>query len=208
MARIRVQVALPRDTNLPEDVSTNTWHFSTSGLPLDAAAADAIHAGLDAFYQSVDTYLASVLANPVAMKFYDLDDPKPRPPKQERAMVLNYGSAATAEESAICLSFAGAPAAGVPAGRRRGRIFLGPLTTGLTQIVEGRVRVFDAAQAAIALAGDALLQAHGPEDPYKWSVYSVTDDAMIPVTRGWVDNAFDTVRSRGPKPSGRATFPA
>jgi hypothetical protein len=41
---------------------------------------------------------------------------------------------------------------------------------------------------------------------WDWVVYSPTDDAYHEVANGWVDNAWDTQRRRGYKPTSRTTF--
>lgn len=210
MARIRAQVNMPRKSGLPADVITNTWHFSTSALPLDQAAADAIATGLQGIYAAADNFFSPILAVPGAtIKFYDLDDPMPRPPRFTKPLSLSIAAGSgLPEEVAICLSFSGPAVAGVPAARRRGRVFLGPWATSasLTDDVAGRVFINPTVRDALKNAALALNDAHGPEDPYKWSVFSPTDNAMVPVTKGWVDEAYDTVRSRGTASKSRATW--
>lgn len=209
MARIRAQVVLPRKTNLPADVVTNTWHFSTSTLPLDEAAKTAIVGGLTAFYNEIDGFMSSVLSPAASIKLYDLDDPEPRVPRWTSTMALSIPSgSAYPEEAAIVLSYRAALLSGTVAARRRGRVFLGPWATsaGTTDSTAGRVFVNATVRAAILTGAANLLTAHGPEDPYKWSVYSPTTDEMHVVTGGWCDSAFDTVRSRGGAAVDRLTF--
>lgn len=96
-----------------------------------------------------------------------------------------------------------------PASRRRGRIFVGPISTG--GIVENsgtdfEVKPSSQLQSTLEQAADALRLA-AFTGGFEWSVYSPTDDTAYEVVGGFVDNAFDTQRRRGNAATGRAIWP-
>lgn len=87
-----------------------------------------------------------------------------------------------------------------PMQRHTGRVFLGPLNVGCLSEVFGQVRpgsnLMDTANLAIdQLATDAFVNAGGSQ----LSVWSRRDATMRPVEFVSCDNAFDVIRSRGPK---------
>jgi len=126
-------------------------------------------------------------------------------------------------EVAVCLSLEGL-VFGVPeesgsirpAARRRGRLYLGPLFGGATvavpESVTNRPRVSDVFQDAILDAYEVLCayinSTTGPQgnvDSLRSVVYSPTTAQAWPVYNAWVDDAFDTIRSRGEKSVLRTT---
>jgi hypothetical protein len=150
------------------------------------------------------------------MTLYDLADPEPRVPKGEGPFnIVPSGTESLPTEVAACLSFQGLAASGVNQARRRGRVFLGPLNRECTVMVGGRTLLEPGRQTVIADAADALLNSQALAG-VPWAVFSPTAratgaslfDATTIVNNGWVDNAFDTIRSRGTDPSTRVVFSA
>lgn len=89
-----------------------------------------------------------------------------------------------------------------PMQRHTGRIFLGPLNTLCLEAVDGIVRpdeqILDTARLAVdQLDSDVFTQAGGAQ----LAVWSRVDATMRPVEFVSVDNAFDTIRSRGAGPT-------
>jgi hypothetical protein len=203
---IRVRVEIPRDTALPEDVSVNTWHCSAEGATLPLVAAQAFVDDLETFYLAIDEFLGVTNNNPVVIKAYDLDDAEPRLPILVDAWTLVFGTTAIPEECAVALSMAAAMPSGVNRARRRGRVFIGPLGGNSHQIITGRVRVDSSFVTALVGAADGLLEDSELDTDYIWEVYSPTDGVGRPVVDGWVDNAMDTIRSRGPNATARTPF--
>jgi hypothetical protein len=126
------------------------------------------------------------------------------------------------DEVACCLSFAadldGIPESvpGGPAGpegdtrprsRRRGRVFLGPLNAGaVTQGSEQTVRPStDLVSTALAALGTLNEEIDAMLGTFLLGVFSRTDWDVRPITSAWIDNAFDTQRRRGQKPTSRTT---
>lgn len=210
---IRAQVNLPMKTALPEDTVINSWHFLTADA--STLTLDAIGANLSAFYGAISALLASNIAGRV-VKFYDLGEPAPRAPKRtDTVAYVPTGTSAVPEEVAICLSFQGAQVSGQNQARRRGRVFLGPVGSGTITETDERITVSSAARTTIKNAAAALLTSSQGSTVFDWVVYSPTtaagggpaDSWAVPVANGWVDDSFDTIRSRGTKPRTRTVFP-
>lgn len=196
----RCQFEIPYDSGLPEDKVVNVWHCTA---PDPTEAADFI-ANVIGFYQSIDEHFSAVVnasTDACSVKAYNLDDPIPRAPEVEDTFTLADATGGELPlEVAICLSFQGDQISGQPQARRRGRIYLGPLETGVVDL-DGFVAT--AVHQDIATAAGVLLAASGLWD---WVVYSPTEDTSADVTNGWVDNEFDTQRRRGRVATARSTF--
>ena len=215
---IRVQASAESASLLPEDACVNVWHWwCLADDPMDAI--DDIHSGLDTFYatiaplQSVNTSTGDV-----SYKYYDLSDPEPRSVMATRTstgLAVDDGDALPTECS-VCLSFGGAPGSGLNPRRRNGRVYLGPFSTGASSTITGYCIVASPTVSAIVGAASALIAAGGITAA--WAVFSPTSAGPAPwdeatleaattwVTRGFVDNAFDTQRRRGTKATSRTTF--
>lgn len=214
MAFLRVQVSIPTDASIPEDASVNVWHWRTAG----AAATDApdVHSILATFYAAIDAnvYAASI-GGPTVFKYYDLEDPAPRVPVLEDTETFSPDTQSYPSEVAICLSFRGALVSGQPVARRRGRVFLGPVSPTTAQAITGGVQVSASTRTTIATAAGGMI---GSLPLPEWSVFSPTTagpepwtatelgNAFVPVVGGWIDDAYDTQRRRGRAPGTRTTF--
>lgn len=213
MTILRAMVIFPRETNLPADATTNTWHFNTDGSDDEGAAAD-VATRLDSFYnganvfQSVGKYLSrEIVGANVRLKVYKLSDPEPRTPIYDELMPVTEGTAGDAlpSEVAVCLSYHLAPASGLPQARRRGRIFLGPLSSQAQAFISGECYVSSDIITDATTAAARLRNADTAD--LKWSVYSPTNNtALAPIAGGWIDNAFDIQRRRGVSPTSRTTW--
>lgn len=95
-----------------------------------------------------------------------------------------------------------------PRARRRGRQFIGPLRDfAMTSSDTDDPAVTALFQTTLTEASQVLLDAaSGLPDAWQWSVFSRTEWVMRAVVGGWVDNAFDTIRSRGQKATARTTW--
>lgn len=203
MALYRIQVTLRTTSGILNDFPTNTWH-------IDADDLTALDGALDVLESSYDDYLrprypVTINQNGHEMVCYRISDPEPRAPVLTRAW--NFSSGITGNplpsEVAMCLSYQGEKASGVPQSRRRGRIYIGPLNVG-TLHTDGRPAA--AAITSLVDAGENLLQASKAAPNWKWAVYSRVNGSGVSAENGWVDNAFDTQRRRGVEASARTTF--
>lgn len=232
MAIVRAQVALQAASALPEDVTVNTFHFSTSDLA--QATLDAITDQLNQFYTSVPAggtvdlesfFSTEVAQNGHTIKLYDMADATPRVPIEEAT--FNLGLVPNGDplpgEVALCLSFQGAKVSGQPQARRRGRVYIGRLDK--DSAAGGRPTGL--LRTTLALCGDQLATQSDLAATWSWIVLSPAFDGMIEdvdgtmvphptreaygetfavVTNGWVDDAFDTQRRRGLAASARTLF--
>lgn len=208
MSIYRVQVRIPGVSNTSADIITNTWHIDGNGAGLISAMQS-----IKAFYNTTAPGNSAALINYMSSGTitgnwravaYDLADPEPRTPvRDETWTVLVGGGNPAPAECAVAFSYQGARLSGTPQARRRGRLFLGPW--GTAQIA-GNGRVSGLLQASIARCGKELITQSDAATDWSWVVWSPTDAAAVPILNGWVDDAWDTVRSRGPKPSARTLY--
>jgi hypothetical protein len=217
MTTILVQATLPRSNNIPADSVMNTWHFISDGLDRVDDALLACLALAD-FYNAIEAIFGAVMTGDVSYKCYDLEDPQPRSPFQLADSVFTpQGGISLPGECAICLSYNGTPVSGIPAGRRRGRIFLGCLDADVVEATDGETRLTSGVTSLVAdAANDLRLAAVGTD--WNWAVFSPTIAGSPPwstgeiiaaslnVEFGHVDNAVDTIRSRGAAATARTTW--
>jgi hypothetical protein len=136
-------------------------------------------------------------ATQVRVRIYKLPLVKPIAPVSEKTVSAGVVAAATKNrEVALTLSFY----AGVNQKRRRGRLYIPAFWRGIDP---GLLRPTTANMNDI-LNRASLFTGLGGVD-VDWTVYSEVDGVSRPVTNTWVDNEWDTQRSRGLKPTTRVT---
>jgi hypothetical protein len=200
MTTVRAQVIIRRQNDLPIDHVTNTLFFDTDSPFTWVPQADE---GLN------ETQLAKDLRDVfrarsyypdgygVEVKMYDMEDALPRRVKGHAnwQTVTGIGTgAAGPREVAVCLSFRGA----VNSARTRGRIFIGPWKTSVMD-----ERPSEALRNNLLVLSDGIANLGGID--IDWGVRSATFGTQVPVKLAWVDDEWDTIRSRGFKPTGRVT---
>lgn len=194
MALYSAQCVIFPTSNLVADASTNTFSFDAD----DDAATEDIFDALVAFYNDIyGVYPGTVRQTANIIKIYALADPTPRAPVFEGT--FNFATAPSGsplpQEVAACISFQGSHVSGISQARRRGRVFIGPLSTALVG-ADGRMT----GTAVVVLKGGAsgLLEASDAAANWTWGVKSETGFALFTaIVDGWIDNAFDTQRRRG-----------
>lgn len=209
---MRCVVTLNMDSGLPEDAAVNVWHL----LGTTSADPEAITDQFVTFYGALGGILANVVdrtEDACQIQLYDLTDPEPRPPVYTRQFTISGSAAASSDlpaEVAICTSIAQPPVPGFPAGRGRGRAYIGPLNTSVMGAGTGESqRVSSGTQDTIAGMTRALVEAlAGTTGAPQLAIFSRTNNTLYPVLRGWVDNAFDTQRRRGVEATTRVTWAA
>lgn len=218
MSIIRAVARLPYFTSIPEDVVTNTFHFATVATPTTDQIT-AMLTGVSQFYTDVaptDTvgeWMAGVLSRATGacqVELYNLDDPEPRLPIGSTTFTLPaaVGSVTVPLETSLCLSYRAAYTSGEPNARRRGRAYIGPLSS--SAITSGSGSLFPSPNTScmstfLQSAADHLYAVPATES-VNWVVYSASDNVARVVVQAWVDNAFDTQRRRGNSPSARTTI--
>jgi len=212
---IRAMVVLESATGLPRDRCVNVFHFLPGGTTVQPVDFSDIQLMLADFFTHVHTnghsvgeYISPVMsrtANASKVKCYDLGTALPR--------VLHEGTFTlpTAQASSFGLPEEVACTASFYSDRnirrQRGRVYIGPLISNSIQTTTP-VSVHSNLSATLNLAAQRLKaataasQVPGPE----WAVLSRKDLQARSVTAGWVDNAFDTQRRRGPRSTARASW--
>ena len=195
-------------SGLPRDVFVNTLYF-LADADKDVGPSD-INDALQDFWEgtsgqthNISYYISQFCLPNVMTKVYKMSDAKPREPIIfEHEDTTSHATGALPEEVAVCLSFSGASPL---TARRRGRIFIGPLnptamdTEGGTvkSIVKGTLQV-DLSVAAKRLANQTAAG---------WLVHSsMSGGSYAAVETGWIDDALDIQRRRGPEATSRYTW--
>ena len=210
------EVTIPYFTGIPRDVVVNTWHANFVDHPPTDSDFDAACTAINGFYENV--YFDSGFIrfapwmNPAgnSIKAYNLADPIPRPIRFQTTMPLAATTPATSSdlppETAICMSFQAVQIAGVPQARRRGRIFLGGIATGVAAGSDSFFPVVNSTnRVAIAAAAVALKDALNTAG-WLWVIYSRAGASSAEAVNGWVDDAPDTQRRRGRAPVVRTLY--
>lgn len=230
MTIIRCTVRLQRNSGVEANASVNVHHIWTP-TTLDADRANRIRATMTAFYESCAPYLGrhinrgdlvhSIELATVTTGAVGVADDVVTP---IQFMYMFYLTAVPAvgamnlpSECAIVLSHAGSigsvpeegPGNTRPKSRRRGRFYLGPLSTscmanesdlGAATIAQTcREAIGNAFQLMVANMNALILGQAG----VNYGVYSPTSDSFWSTTVGHIDNQFDTMRSRGEVASAR-----
>jgi hypothetical protein len=199
------QVGLLSNTGASADTAVNTFSIQHSGT-LSTTDVDAWQTAIKQFYD--DCKAAGALLGRQQLghtsKFLKATKTKPNYPLFTRTW--NLSSAPTAlelpNEVALCVSYSADAYPLVPRARRRGRIYI----SGWGSAKNTVGRPTDAARDALALAYKTYatsVLAITNIGPGVWS--RSTGDVYL-IDRTWVDNEWDTMRSRGGKSTGRKTY--
>src|SRR3954471_23975966 len=181
---VRAQIGFIYDTQLPRDVMLVTPHYSTNNV---AALGDALVANLKAN--------AQVLTKPFTVNLYDATAPSPGGPMYSGGQAGSTPNSITPREVAICLSYYG----GFKRPTFRGRLYLPAQIVGTPSVKQPSNAQMVAAGSFATTFGKNL-----PSGSY-WVVWSRKKSSAAQVTDWWVDNEWDTVRSRGMKADSRVT---
>lgn len=213
---MEIQVKAPYFTNVPEDVITNVWHWVwDGGSDPTTGQCDSLKDALMGFYEAIFNSTTNaglapwVKATGWSIKMYDLAQPKPRVPYYTATDTFAGSSATTsaiAPEVALCVSYQADYINGVNPQSQRGRIYVGGIGTGVTNgtgsafPVPGTTLINNACAAASTLAAGPIAT------NWHWVIWSRKLGVYWTVTKGWVDNAFDTQRRRGQKATARTLW--
>lgn len=199
-----VQVRLQLASGLPEDVSVNTFAFRQIGGGIPDGNS-AIFATQLWFNLATDGYLGPQVSrepNAHSTKVYRILDPEPRVPVASVPFTtadIQTNNGALPNEISVVTTFYGDAPSGIPAARRRGRIYIGPLADFSVLDPSGYARP---SQTGFI---NGLLDRVGAwlnvmeENDMEFEVWSRTQGAVFPVTRFSCDNEYDIQRRRGSK---------
>lgn len=219
----RAVVTIQRDTALPGDETTNTFHL---GQPGDNKYSAPDQVQLQTFFQdfygavapggtiAIRSILSPVLTTVgMTLTLYDLDDPSvPGAPRVPYAIlpltVAQTSGTALPEEAAVCITLVHKPVSGENPRNRRGRLFIGPLNTTPVLLADGRTRVHPTTRTALGASMKRLAEEVGGMAGINSAIviYSPTTLQAHALEEGWVDDAFDTIRSRGPAATARTPY--
>jgi hypothetical protein len=184
MPHIRAQLAVEQTSNpLARDDIVNVVHYDLDP-PSTQAAWDALADSLCDVWVARGHYPNNV--DQVKCSLYDMDEAEPREPHATRLKPISGVSEPCPREVALCLSFFATR--NLP--RRRGRIYVGPWRAS-----DATLRPAADIRSALTAMATGLHAIGGGGN--RWCVYSPTDDALWPITDAWVDDEWDTMRSRG-----------
>lgn len=222
----KAQVVLTGVSGDPEDVYVNNFHFQEASGTIDVSGAEVIAGALDEFYglpvnpgpTSVSQYISDDVSRIIKPQVKVYDAIVGGSPIWDSELLSFDAALMTSNlptEVAAALSFSASlvnipesvpqPPDGPegdlrPASRRRGRVYLGPLTPGAITDA-GMLDTANFAAVCVAagarLRDDSLLASNGID----WVVFSETEQLARPVTAVWMNNAPDIQRRRGRKPS-------
>ena len=194
MTNVRMLVMRKPADNLPRNRVVNVVHFNvTPDLDPFAPDWDTLAQDTAEVFASTQPTLEGFTGFEV--RAYALSDSLPRPPRGTGDTTqAGTGSAIGPREVALCLSFFHER----NIKRQRGRLYLGPIP-----------KVYCDERPQSSATGYATALAEGLEGVggvnVDWSIWSPTDSAMRKVTNWWVDDEWDTQRSRGLRSTTRAS---
>jgi hypothetical protein len=223
-----VAVTLTPASGLPADKMVNTFCFEYPGA--QAPAQDAlISTAIIAFYNTTAAGAAKEVAKHIndtvsrtasacRLDFYNitghLDGSPHGSPYLTAGWTLSSSEMAGAglpAEVAIVSSFHAAYGSlseevgnTRPKNRRRGRVYIGPLTLQVLgqDATTKRVKVVQSTMTDIQKASQAMMD----DSNTNWCVWSRQDQLTLSVVGGHVDDGFDTQRRRGEKAISRSTY--
>ncbi len=226
MAIVRSLVVLSRKSAIPRDQIVNSWHFGTPPGAVTGTMLANISTELTNFYVTLNPYLSQVISNDLAVhliKHYLVTPGAPGAaddttgsPLQTDSFTLTPAPTKSPfpSEVAVCLSYRG-NLTGIqeesggfrPAARRRGRIYIGPLNESayLMDPVIKEPKVNPGFRTLLTQQANVLhdaLDANG----IAWGIYSRAGASFTDAESVYVDDAFDTIRSRGERATSRTTM--
>lgn len=178
MPLVRMLVSWGRPSDKVADRLTNTLYFSVSGS-VDDPDYQALADDLRDVYASIQFTAGAK----IEVRAYNMDDAKPRPEKAYSTVTRTGTWTQGVRQVAIALSYY----ADRNLPRQRGRIFTGPWPTTSDVVSSSYPPLL--LTFAQGLAGIGGLNVD-------WSVYSPTSNDHKRISRAWVDNSWDIIRSR------------
>lgn len=225
MGNLFVQCELPYYSGLPRDVAVTTWAFWAPGTPA-TELFDFWAPKIESFWNDsasdtpVGLYIAPIVdRGPDACRLTAYEVESPSVPalgnpigEYKFTLALNADDNSLPLEVAVCNSFIGTGSPGIPLRRRRGRNYIGPLVASAVttdELLTDRKPVvtpslLDAIRDGAKGLSDELETGSGSHGA--WCVWSRSVGAFLPILTGWVDNEFDTMRSRQVKATDRFTW--
>lgn len=185
----RLQCAMASDTAFVRDKAIITPHFNDQGVGTDPQQL------CDDLSTALVTYF-NLQARQVEVTAYDAQGTPPVDPQGYSIRNAALVPAATSpREIAVCLSFY----SGTNRPTRRGRLYLPFWMLGGSGTLAGRPA--SVTRDKVGALAPILANLGGVD--VDWCVWSRKEKVARPVTNWWVDDEWDTVRSRGLRPTVR-----
>lgn len=222
---ILVRALMQGVSGLPRDVYVNdfAFHWRGSGAPADSDLTN-LFGDVDLFYNHVGTgtfkvskFIGQAVDRAATHELAAYTIAVPMGSPRLTAPWLGPAAPATVDhnlptEVAGVVSFY-ADLTGVleesgatrPRARRRGRLYVGPLTTDAVIISDDNPLLNPSFTQIMRESIDAMAAAALAHD-FDFSVWSRADATLRTVIAGWTDNAPDTQRRRGATSTSRTTF--
>jgi hypothetical protein len=210
-------------TGLVKDDCVNTSFYMKGNGDVALTTADQQYI-TDQWATMLINSLSATLNGHTTAKWYNMNDPEPRVPINTLTSASDIFTRATdslPREVSLCLTWTADAASGVRASRLRGRSYIPPmglanansatgrpLDAGITTF-SGRAHTFlanlyarDTSNRIRMVVYSRGLGSRKPDGTYRpnW------DPFVSPVTGGWVDNEWDTQRSRGLEETAKTLF--
>ena len=170
---VRDSIATPQ-----KDAVVNTLYFNVSGS-VDPPNYQSLVDDLWSLWSSRGWGVGRY----IDVRAYNMDDGEPRPVKAMKRDQAQGTAVVGVPQVALCLSYY----ADRNLPRQRGRIYLGPWSTGNPRPTTQQMN--QALNLAPGLAGLGGLNVD-------WSLWSPTTQQHTRINHAWVDNAWDIIRSR------------
>jgi len=210
----RIDAVMPYSTFIPRDVTVNTFHVECASM--GTTELNTIHGAIEGFYvnsyggASVSSRMNDYVSRATnASTVVTRQVGVPGAPLDEWSFTLDDSAYAPCLpfEVAVCLSY-NSLVPGVPRGRSRGRIYIGPLNYGAGTITTSSSVPPTPATSFMDCLAEAASTLHGALSSYgiDWGVYSRVDEVLYPITGGYIDNEFDTQRRRQVDATARTTW--
>jgi hypothetical protein len=206
MANYFAQCSLLATTGETADTNVTSFAFTKTGT-LDSGDASYVAGHLTTFWNAVRTSgaLLGRAQNAHVIKIYNAVTTTPNYPLDERTFNLTTapGAITLPLEVQLCISYANDSATIVPRSRRRGRIYIGGQNVANNAVG----RPITALQTNLAQNFRDLVEAFDTDPEFELGIWSRANGSIYPIERVYVDNEWDTMRSRGGKSTSRVTLP-
>lgn len=203
---------LPYKSNLPEDVSENTWAFRSTGDP--GADLPVIGAALIDFFNTdhaatttppICTFMSQwIQRDACQVRIAPVDTATAK--ETAAPIFVPWTLGATTNTLHLPLEVAVCNSVRSGGSTVKGRQYVGPLNGSALGGTAGSVapRVASQFQVQLAASSETL---RGLPSTIEWCIWSRKNSALFEVTSGYIDDAFDTQRRRGNDPTSRLVWP-
>lgn len=206
MARYHAQCIIQASSGASRDANVTT--FAAQGdTAITSTEAIAWLAAVKQLFEDMKSYSAMRGRAQTGHRFkiYDIDTPEPNYPIFDLPWAFDgaVGAVELPLEVQLCISYANNSAFTFPRARRRGRIYIG----GWASTRNDAGRPDTAVREGLPVSYLNYVVELLAETSLFAGVWSRSADDVFPIETVWVDNEWDTMRSRGGRSTARTTVP-